>query len=214
MAATINGHLAKPWAAFNLPPGVPAPVFKFLAESKEDVGKLATLIDTLQNAGLLVDPEEMSARFGMKLTRTTAAQLPASDQTGLAGALAPLAASGAKLTLPHPAADGQAETPDTFDAIALQAQKEFQEGGGQATWAERMLDSMEDALSDDTGSGIRRMGSAEAMELFDTAAMAKAIEAALIAGAASGMAEKAAELADKARQDKTMRYTHAKAQRR
>jgi phage gp29-like protein len=186
VAAVVNGQLVKPWAAFNLSAGIAAPKFKFLSEAKEDVGKLAALIDTLQNAGLLADPEEMSTRFGMKLTRATPAELLANDKASLAGTLAPLAASGSKSDLP-----------DVFDAIALQAQKDFQEGGGQERWAGRALDSLQSALDDESGSGIKRLGSAEAMALFDSDAMARAIEAAMIAGAASGTAAKAAELAAK-----------------
>jgi hypothetical protein len=89
--------------------------------------------------------------------------------------------------------------PDVFDVIALQAQKDFQEGGGQERWAGRALDSLQSALDDESGSGIKRLGSAEAMALFDSDAMARAIEAAMIAGAASGTAAKAAELAAKAK---------------
>lgn len=201
VAAVVNGQLVKPWASFNLPAGTATPKFKFLSEAKEDVGKLAALIDTLQNAGLLADPEEMSTRFGMKLTRATPAELLANDKANLAGTLAPLAAAGSKSipSIPSDKSDSSdsSDSSDVFDAIALQAQKDFQEGNSQERWAGRVLDSLQEALDDDSGSGIKRLGSAEAMALFDTDAMARAIEAAMIAGAASGTAQKAAELSRK-----------------
>ena len=125
----------------------------------------------------------------------------ANDKANLAGTLAPLAAAGSK-SIPSDKSDksdlsDSSDSSDAFDAIALQAQKDFQEGNSQERWAGRVLDSLQEALDDDSGSGIKRLGSAEAMALFDTDAMARAIEAAMIAGAASGTARKAAELANK-----------------
>lgn len=66
---TVNLQVIKPWMAFNYAPSVGIPSLVIDFEAPEDKLQLAQTVQTLASAGLQADPEEMSQRFGMKLTR-------------------------------------------------------------------------------------------------------------------------------------------------
>lgn len=66
---TVNLQVIKPWMAFNYAPSVGIPSLVIDFEAPEDKLQLAQTVQTLAGAGLQADPEEMSQRFGMKLSR-------------------------------------------------------------------------------------------------------------------------------------------------
>ena len=66
---TVNAQLCVPWTRFNLGSGIAAPRFVLDYAAPEDKLATAQTLQALAGAGLEADPEEMSERFGMKLTR-------------------------------------------------------------------------------------------------------------------------------------------------
>ena len=66
---TINSQLCVPWTRFNFGSGVSAPRFVIDCAAPEDKLATAQMLQSLSGAGLDADPEEMSERFSMKLTR-------------------------------------------------------------------------------------------------------------------------------------------------
>ena len=66
---TVNLQVCKPWTRFNCGDGVRPPRLLIEYEAPEDRLQLAQTVQTLSAAGLEADVEEMSERFGMKLTR-------------------------------------------------------------------------------------------------------------------------------------------------
>ena len=72
--STIRNQLAAPWTEFNFGSTAAAPVLRFRNPAPEDRAAFAGIIEALHRAGLDADPEEISARFGISLTRTTSVQ--------------------------------------------------------------------------------------------------------------------------------------------
>ena len=67
--STIRTQLAVPWTKFNFGDAAAAPVLKFRNSAQEDRAVFAGIVETLHRAGLDADPAELSARFGLSLTR-------------------------------------------------------------------------------------------------------------------------------------------------
>lgn len=95
---TVNTRIIPVWVKFNYGPDVKSPVFKINCQPVEDLAKFADLIGKLDNAGLAADPVEMSAKFGMKLTRKPAQVMPTAPvmqpSQGLALAEEPVSGKG------------------------------------------------------------------------------------------------------------------------
>lgn len=68
--STVRIQLAAPWTKFNFGDAAAVPVLKFRNSAQEDRAVFAGIVETLHRAGLDADPEEISARFGISLTRT------------------------------------------------------------------------------------------------------------------------------------------------
>lgn len=78
ISRAVDLQVCLPWCRFNYGPDLAAPYLQIDYEAPEDRLALAQTVQTLAGAGLMADVEEMSERFGMKLTRqeTPAAQSP------------------------------------------------------------------------------------------------------------------------------------------
>ena len=72
--STIRAQLAVPWTRFNFGSEAAVPVLKFRNSAQEDRAVFAGIVETLHRAGLDADPAEISARFGLSLTRATTAR--------------------------------------------------------------------------------------------------------------------------------------------
>ena len=64
--ASVRAQVAAPWTEFHFR-GAAVPKLHFKVEPAEDQANLATVINTLSQAGFKADPQELSERFGMKL---------------------------------------------------------------------------------------------------------------------------------------------------
>ena len=64
--ATVRARIAAPWTRFHHP-GAAVPKLHFKVEPVEDQSRLASVINTLSQAGFKADPRELSERFGLKL---------------------------------------------------------------------------------------------------------------------------------------------------
>jgi len=71
--AAIRKQLAAPWTEFNYGDAAAVPVLRFRDSAQEDRAVFAGIVETLHRAGLEADPEEISARFGISLTRKASA---------------------------------------------------------------------------------------------------------------------------------------------
>lgn len=89
ISSTVQRQVIPQWMEYNMP-GVSAPRFVMEYEAPEDRAALAQTVATLAQAGFQADAEELSERFGMKLTL-----VPRQPQ-GLAGAMAMGAESTAR----------------------------------------------------------------------------------------------------------------------
>ncbi|MBO7088591.1 MAG: DUF935 family protein [Lentisphaeria bacterium] len=69
LEATIRTQLAVPWTRFNFGDAAAVPVLRFRDSAQEDRAVFAGIVETLHRAGLDADPAEISARFGITLTR-------------------------------------------------------------------------------------------------------------------------------------------------
>ncbi len=65
----INTQLLKPWTLYNFGPEVLPPELVINCTEAEDAARLATIVKTLHDAGYDTDPDEISARIGLKLSR-------------------------------------------------------------------------------------------------------------------------------------------------
>ena len=74
--STVRIQLAAPWTKFNFGDAAAVPVLRFRNSAQEDRAVFAGIIETLHRAGLDADPAEISARFGLSLTRTASAPAP------------------------------------------------------------------------------------------------------------------------------------------
>ncbi len=81
---TINAQLCAPWTRFNCGAGVAAPRFTIDCSAPEDKLATAQMLQALKGAGLDADPDEMSERFGIRLTRTPLQAAPAGTAYGFA----------------------------------------------------------------------------------------------------------------------------------
>jgi len=72
--STIREQLATPWTKFNFGDAAAVPVLRFRNAAHDNGAVFAGIVESLHRAGLDADPEEMSARFGISLTRTASAQ--------------------------------------------------------------------------------------------------------------------------------------------
>ena len=68
----INAQLLKPWTLYNFGPDVLPPELVIDCTEPEDSVRLATIVKTLHDAGYETDPDEISARLGLKLHRSSA----------------------------------------------------------------------------------------------------------------------------------------------
>jgi len=73
LESTIRTQLAAPWVKFNFGDAAAVPVLRFRSSAREDHAVFAGIVETLHRAGLDADPEEISARFGISLTRAGSA---------------------------------------------------------------------------------------------------------------------------------------------
>lgn len=67
--ASIYDQLARPWTLFNFGPDVAVPLVKTMTEADEDLLQQAQIVAALNQAGLQVEAEYASKKFGMPLTR-------------------------------------------------------------------------------------------------------------------------------------------------
>jgi phage gp29-like protein len=190
LATTVNSQLVAVWAEFRLADGVAAPVFTFHSEPPENTKSLAETLSQLNTAGLEADAEEMSNRFGFKLTRRP--QLPAS-----------MPFSSRSLPL-------AAEELDT-DVLADAAAAEFEASGRADKWGAKFAGRLaEFAISEDDDDDILDQFDkfpGDFLDDFDSSHLAKAGEDTSYAAAATGMA-------DSAQRIRTARPTQVGRQRR
>ena len=66
---TVNRDLFALWTEYNCAPGTPAPLLKISTEPPEDKTALAATLTALYNAGMELDPEELSEKFSVKLRK-------------------------------------------------------------------------------------------------------------------------------------------------
>ena len=66
LESTVRAQIAAPWTAFHFN-GAAVPKIHFKVEPTEDQANLATVVNTLSQAGFKADPAELSERFGLKL---------------------------------------------------------------------------------------------------------------------------------------------------
>jgi len=71
--ATQTAMIARPFTTFNFAPNTKTPKIVRQCQPPEDTVTLATTVKTLNDAGLEADADEMTERFGIKLTRKVAA---------------------------------------------------------------------------------------------------------------------------------------------
>ncbi len=71
----INAQLLKPWTLYNCGSEVLPPELVINCTEPEDAVRLATIVKTLHDAGYETDPDEISARVGLKLHRRLAEKL-------------------------------------------------------------------------------------------------------------------------------------------
>ncbi len=64
---TVRAQIAAPWTAFHFR-GAAVPKLHFKVEPAEDQVNLAEVVKTLAQAGFKADPQELSERFGLKLS--------------------------------------------------------------------------------------------------------------------------------------------------
>lgn len=69
LESAIRAQVATPWAKFNYGDAAAVPVLRFRSSAQEDRAVFAGIVETLHRAGLDADPGEISARFGLSLTR-------------------------------------------------------------------------------------------------------------------------------------------------
>ena len=157
---TVNIQVCKPWTRYNFGDAVRPPQLLIGYEAPEDRLQLAQTVQTLSAAGLEADEQEMSERFGMKLTRRAAA---------------PADVANPDQPDPNAAIKGNAkpmgsETEDIIPGSALQ------------TWlspAAKLLEKLaSDELSDeDFSREVRALRDLDRGELFgDSEAFEKALE--------------------------------------
>jgi len=84
IGATLRSQVAAPWTQFNYGSAAKVPKIRAVVEKPEDLVQTSTVLVNLNNAGFDADEQEMSEKFGMKLTRK------------------PLQAGGANFTPPAP----------------------------------------------------------------------------------------------------------------
>lgn len=84
--SAVNGQLIQPWARFNLPPDVAAPLFRFDLSEPEDLLKQAQIISSLAQARYHADPDELSKKFGMSLKYEPAAPVQQGGMFGMSDA--------------------------------------------------------------------------------------------------------------------------------
>ena len=71
--STVRARIAAPWTTFHFN-GAAVPKLHFKIEPPEDQVHLAKVIYTLAQAGFKADPQELSERFGMKLSYLASAE--------------------------------------------------------------------------------------------------------------------------------------------
>jgi phage gp29-like protein len=175
LATTINAQVIAPWAAFNLSAGAAVPVFAFHCEPPENTKALAETLSALNTAGLEADADEMSNRFGFKLTRRLqAAAMPFSSRS------LPLSA----------------DSQDT-DALADAATDEFDASGRADKWAAKLSGRLAEFAvrdpEDDDDSILGQLNDfpEDFLDDFDSSPLAEAGEETSYAAAATGMADSA-----------------------
>jgi phage gp29-like protein len=67
--STVRAQIAVPWTRFNFGDTAAVPALRFRNSAQEDRAVFAGIVETLHRAGLDADPAEISARFGLSLTR-------------------------------------------------------------------------------------------------------------------------------------------------
>ena len=214
LSATVNAQLIARWAHFNLSESVKRPKMVFHCEPPEDTKVLAETVKTLHDAGFQAEEGEMSEKFGMKLTRKT--ETPEAPGTGNDSGVKNALKNSTALSgdsLPSPSGSprrndvlesGKAtalsedvgeSAPAPTDALAANSLAIFAKTGA-LKWAAPVLNIDPDAESPlELGLKMEKLFAEDAM--FDTAELAKAIENDVYAAAASGKAEKAADLISK-----------------
>lgn len=73
LESAIRAQIATPWVKFNYGDTAAVPVLRFRSSAQEDRAVFAGIVETLHRAGLDADPGEISARFGLSLTRAGSA---------------------------------------------------------------------------------------------------------------------------------------------
>ena len=67
IASTLRAQLAAPWTRFRFGEAAPVPKIHFKVERPADLAQLASVVNTLSQAGFKADAAELSERFGLKL---------------------------------------------------------------------------------------------------------------------------------------------------
>lgn len=164
--STINNQLAPLWTLYNYGAGVATPQIKTDATPPEDIKALSETVKTLYESGLEADPEEMSHKFGIKLSRRVVEDNTQNTPASVALSDDPPSA----LQVPGKSnADDASDDPDGNPQIN--------------SW----LKPLQNAFGDDS----ERIVADNPDALFDTDALAELIESTIYAGYAAGIAGKA-----------------------
>lgn len=186
MENTINTQVIKPWHNFNNGESTPAPKFVMHCEPPEDIKATAETVKTLFEGGLETDEKEMSEKFGMKLTRIKTIE---ASGTGTVPSVKSQKKDSIELS-----ADNITNGPT--DQLATNAIADFVHKP-IINWAENLFNTKE--LDNPVALSNHMEKEFNAGRMFDTVALAQAIENTIYAAAVIGKAEKATDLISKER---------------
>lgn len=199
VANAVNTGLTPWWMAFNAPETAAIPKMIFRYEPPEDKKALADTVKTLYDGGFEADEEEMSERFGIKLTKKTEAAkaaAPVKDAAALSAASRERMARILADAMAMAASDD--DDPDAVDLLVDRQAAEFAAGNYADDWSRRMATAVLTALDNDNDAATL-MAKLESnpeflFELFDSEALADGFEQGVYGAAAEFKAARAAEM--------------------
>lgn len=206
IAESVYARILVPWTAWNYGPDAPAPRIEYEIAEAKDAQAEATVVQTLGAAGWDLDPEQVEANTGYKVTRKPAQPagfaLSAEDLHGLrnliAGTVQP-----PRNTLALAASPGTAEprlglSPDPADLVAGAAVPEARRAiGGLFRPLQERLDgiaAIEDPAAFRAACAALAAESAELLDSLDFAPLEDVLSRTIVAAAAAGKAEAAARI--------------------
>jgi phage gp29-like protein len=207
VGGTVTANVLAPWTVWNYGPAAKAPVFRLQCDEPDDLKLASEVLVNLSNAGFEADEGEVSERFGYTLVRK-APPPPPPVQVAQAAPAAPSAKPAADVDDAEDGADSATlageGSPAPREGIAEAALGEFLAGDGLEEWFGPLRAAIDGALAgepDEAEFRSRLAGLAAALpgvyERMDSSAFEDVLARALFTAAATGKADKAAELAER-----------------